>query len=87
MIRPKIETDLLSSTTKNCGTLIKQTHTKIQEVLEFKLTKPRETFHFNPPKTTERSWMKGLTSVKIYKSIFKITEESNKFELYTDSCD
>ena len=35
MIRPKNETeDLLPSKTKNCETLIEQTHTKPQETLE-----------------------------------------------------
>ena len=50
MIRPKNETeDLLLSITKNCETLIKQTHRKAEETLEFKMNKPKETFHFNPP--------------------------------------
>ena len=50
MIRPKNQTeDLLISITKNCETLIEQTHTKAQETLEFRLVKPREKFHFNPP--------------------------------------
>ena len=41
MIRPKIETeDILVSITKNCETLIKQTHRKPQETLEFKMVKP-----------------------------------------------
>ena len=48
MIRLKNETeDLLF--TKNCETLIKQTHTKPHETLEFRLTQPREIFHFNFP--------------------------------------
>ena len=50
MIRPKHDTeDLLLSITKNCGTLFKQTHTRPGETLEFKHTKSKETFHFNPP--------------------------------------
>ena len=50
MIRTKIETeDLLLSISKNCETLIDQTHRKAEETLEFKMTKPRETFHFKPP--------------------------------------
>ena len=50
MNRPKNETeDLLLSKTKNCEKLIEQTHRKTREVLEFKLIKPRETFHFEPP--------------------------------------
>ena len=50
MTRRKNETEnLLMSITKNCETLIEQTHTKPPEILEFKMTKPRETIHFNPP--------------------------------------
>ena len=50
MIQPKNETKiLLRSITKNCETLIKQTNRKAEETLEFKMIKPRETFHFNPP--------------------------------------
>ena len=88
MIRPKNETeDLLLSIAKNCETLIHQTHTKLEETLKFKLIKPRETFHFNPPILIEGSWMIGLTILEVYNSIFNITEENNKFELYkfTDS--
>ena len=49
MIRPKNETeDLLLSIAKNSETLIEQTHRKAEETLEFKLIKPRETFHFKP---------------------------------------
>ena len=88
MIRPISETeDLLLSIAKNCETLIHQTHTKLEETLKFKLIKPRETFHFNPPILIEGSWMIGLTILEVYNSIFNITEENNKFELYkfTDS--
>ena len=82
MIRPKNETeDLLLSITKNCETLIQQTHTKPQETLEFKMIKPKETFHFNPPiQTTD--WMIGLTDLQVYSSTFNITEQNNNFELY-----
>ena len=83
MIRPKNETeDLLLSITKNCETLIEQTHTKPQETLEFKMIKPRKTFHFKPPIQIKGNWMIGLTDLEVYKSIFNITEENNKFELY-----
>ena len=45
----KNETEgLLLSITKNCETLINQTHKKAQETLEFEMTKSRQTFHFNP---------------------------------------
>ena len=83
MIRPKNQTeDLLLSITKNCETLIEQIHTKPQETLEFKMNKSRETFHFKPPIQIKGDWMIGLTDLEVYNSIFNITEENNKFELY-----
>ena len=83
MIRPKNETeDLLLSITKNCETLIEQTHRKAEETLEFKLSKSRETFHFSQPIQIQGDWMIGLTDLEVYNSIFNTTEENNKFELY-----
>ena len=83
MIRPKNQTeDLLLSITKNCQTLIKQTHRKAEETLEFKMIKPREIFHFKPPIQIQGDWMIGLKNLEVYNSIFNITEENNKFELY-----
>ena len=83
MIRPKNETeDLLLSITKNCETLIKQTHRKTEETLEFKMNKSRETFHFWQPIQIQRDWMIGLTDLEVYNSIFNITEQNNKIELY-----
>ena len=85
MIRPKNETeDLLLSITKNCQTLTKQTHRKAEETLEFKMIKPREKFHCKPPIQIQGDWMIGLTNLEVYNSIFNITEENNKFELYRD---
>ena len=83
MIRPKNETeDMLLSITKNCETLIDQTHRKAEETLEFKMIKPRETFHFKPPIQVKVDWMIGLTDLEVYNSIFNITEQNNNFELY-----
>ena len=83
MIQPKNETeDLLLSITKNCETLIEQTKTNPQETLEFKLIKSKETFHFKPPIQIKGDWMIGLTDLEVYNSIFNITEENNKFDLY-----
>ena len=60
MIRPKNGTEsLLLAITKNCELLIHHTHTKPEETLEFKLIKPGETFHLNPPILIEGSWMIG----------------------------
>ena len=86
MIQSKYETeDLLLSITKNCETLIKQTHGKAEETLEFKLNKPRETFHVNPPISVEGSWMIGLTSLEVYFSNFNVANQKNNFEIYTVS--
>ena len=88
MIQPKNETeDLLLSITKNCETLVEQSHRKPEETLEFKMTKPRAIFHFKPPIHTKGDWMLGLIDLEVYNSIFNITEENNKFELYTDTFD
>ena len=76
MIRPRNETeDLLLSITKNCETLIEQTHRKPEGTIEFKIITPRETFHFNPPIHTKGDWMLGLTDLEVYNSIFNITKK------------
>ena len=83
MIRPKTQTEnLLLSITKNCETLIEQTHRKAEETLEFRMNKSKETFHFKPPIQVKGDWMLGVTDFEVYNSIFNITEEDNKFELY-----
>ena len=83
MIRPKNETeDLLLSITKNCETLIEQTHTKPQETLEFKMAKSRETFHFKPPIQVNGNGMISLVDLEVCNSIFNITEENNKLQIY-----
>ena len=88
MIAPKNKTeDLLLSITKNCQTLIEQTHRKPEETLEFKMVKPREVFHFTPPIEIKEDWMLGLVDLEVYNSIFNITEENNKFEIYRDLSD
>ena len=82
-MRPKYETEDLSiSITKNCETLIEQIHRKAEETLEFKMTKPRETFHLNTPIQIKGDWVVGLTSIEVYNCIFNITEEKSKFKLH-----
>ena len=66
---------------KKCETLIKETHRRAEETLEFKLTQLRESFHFKTLISIEGSWMIGLTSLDVYNSIFNITDKNNKFEL------
>ena len=83
LVRPKNETeDLLLSITKNCETLIHQTHRKAEETLEFKMTKSRGTFHFKPSIQVKGDWMIGLVVFEAYNSTFNITEEKNKLQLY-----
>ena len=69
MIRPKNETeDLLLSITKNCETLIEQTHTKPQETLEFKMIKPRN-ISFQTTNSNQRrldDWIDRSRSIHFY---------------------
>ena len=67
MIRPKSERDSLLSMTKNCETLIKQTHTKPQETLDFKLSQLRETFSFKTSTSLrlDSKWMVGLSRLEV----------------------
>ena len=86
MIQPRTETeDLLLSITKNREKLVGQTHRKTEETLDFKMIKPRETFHFKPSIQVKGDWVIGLTDLEAYNSIFNVTEENNKFEIYRDS--
>ena len=88
MNRPKNETeDFLLSITKNCETLVQLTHRKPEETLEFKMIRPRETFHFKPSIQIKGDWMLGLTDLEVCNSLFNITKDNNKFELYTDTFD
>ena len=83
MIRPKNEReDFLLSITKNCETLIEETHRKPEETLEFTMIKPREIFHFTPPVQIKGDWMIGLVDLEVYHSIFNINTTNSKFELY-----
>ena len=53
--------------------------------MELKKIKPRETFLFKPPIQVKGDWIIRLTDLEVYNSIFNITEENYKFELYRDS--
>ena len=83
MISPKNKTeDLLLSITKNCETIIEQTHRKPEKTLEFKMIQPRETFHFNPPVEIKEKWMIGLRDLEVYNFIFVINTTNKNFKLY-----
>ena len=88
LIQPKNKTEnLLLSIAKNCETLIEQTHRKAEETLEFKMTKSRKIFHFNPPIQIKGSCMIGLINLEVNISVFNIAGENNKFDFYTDKID
>ena len=79
MIQPKNEIeDLLLSITKNCETLIYQTHRKADETLGFKTIKPRGTFHFKPSIQVKGDWILGLVGLDVYNSILIITQYNKK---------
>ena len=83
MVRPKNQTEvLIISKTKNCETLVDQTHRKAEETLELKMTTPKEIFRFKSPIQIKANWMIGLPDLDVYNSIFNITEEKNNFKLY-----
>ena len=88
MIQPKNETkNLLLSITKKYETFVQQNHRKPEETLELKIIKPKEQFHFNPPIHIKGDWLIGFVDLEVYNSIYKITKENNKIELFTDSFD
>ena len=83
MLRPKKQTeDLLLSKTKNCETLIEQTHRKAEYTLESRMTKPREQIHFNTSLQIKGDWMIGLTDLEVSNSIFDINTTNNKLKRY-----
>ena len=70
MIRPKNETEeLFLLKTKNCEKIIEQTHREAKETLDFKVTKPKETFHFSPSIQIKGDWMIVLINLEVYNSI------------------
>ena len=88
MLQPRNETeDSLLSISKTCETPIKQSYTKSEETLEFKLIKQRKTFHFNPPISIDGSLRFQLVSLEVYTSLFNMNQEKIKIELYTDTFD
>ena len=68
--------------TKNCETVIEQTLKNPEETLEFKMTKTKETFHFNPLIQVKEDWMLVVVDLNVYNSICIKTEQNNKFQLY-----
>ena len=63
--------------------MIKQTKTRPQETLEFKMNKQMQTFSFNPPINLleQGKWLLGVTLFECTISVFKITDENNSFSI------
>ena len=56
----------------------KNTHTKPQETLEFKMTKPKQTFHFDQDLIIPEKWLMGLVNLQVYNTVYNITDRNNK---------
>ena len=75
--------ELLLLIKKHTDTLIKQTKTKPQETLEFKMNRQMQTFSFNPPINLieEGKWLIAVSSLECTNSVFNITNENNSFSI------
>ena len=64
--------------------LIRQTKTKPQETLEFKMKKQMQTFSFNPPinLVEEGKWLLGVTSLECANSVSNITNKNTSFSIF-----
>ena len=73
---------------KNTDTLIQQTETKPQEVLDFKMNREMESFSFSPPKNMveEGKWLLAVTVFEAMKSVFNTSDEHNSFSISTAWC-
>ena len=75
--------ELLLLIKKHTDTLIEQTRTKIQEILEFKMNKQMQTFSFNPliSLNEEGKWLLAVSSFECTNSVFNITNENSSFSV------
>ena len=75
--------ELLLLIKKQTDTLIKQTRTKPQETLEFKMDKQMQTFSFNLPINLvgEDKWLLAVSSFECTNSVFNITNRNNSFSI------
>ena len=75
--------ELLLLIKKHTDTLIEQTKTRLQEILEFKMKKQMETFSISSPRilAEEGKWLLGVTSFECTSSVFNINDENNSFSI------
>ena len=72
--------ELLLSIKKHTDTLVEQTKTKPQEILEFKMNKQMENISFSPPLSLgDEDLFLAVTSFEATNSVFNITDENNSF--------
>ena len=72
---------LLLNFAKSNQAIVENTHSKPQEILEFKKTKQKESFSFDVPLNLEEKWMMGVTSLEVYNTVYNITEKNNKIQI------
>ena len=74
---------LLLLTEKHTDTLIEQTKTKLQETLEFKMIRSKQTFSFNPSikLVEEGKWFLGVSSFECTNFVFNTTIRNNSFSI------
>ena len=75
--------ELLLLIEKHTDTLIKQTKTKPQETVEFKMIRSKKTFLFSPPLNliAEGKWLIGVKLFDCTNSVFNITNKNNSFSI------
>ena len=76
--------ELLLLIKKHTDTLIEQTKTKPQELLEFKTKKQMQTFSFNPSinLVEEGKWLMAISLFDCTNSVFNTTNENNSFSIF-----
>ena len=58
--------------------IVENTLSKHQETLEFKMTKPKESFSFDVRLELPEQRMMEVTSLKVYNTVYNITPINNK---------
>ena len=78
-----MDNELLFLIKKHTDTLIQQTQTKPQEILEYKMNKQKQIFSFNPPinLVEENKWLLGVSLFDCTNSVFNITNENNSLSI------
>ena len=68
---------------KLTNTLIEQTRSRPQEILEFRMNKKMGTFSFNPPinLVEEGKWLMGVTSFEATIFVVNKISENNSFSI------